>query len=335
MRRFRRPDFTVPTLADTGVAGRKKRAQRSAFEDPHKKQVPLTFADHWNRPDVRGLLHAMQGRICAYCLTERPLDVDHFRPKGTYWWLAYEPDNYLLGCTACNRDRKGTSFPLRAGAVRVTYETRRKLGDEQRLLLNPAEDDVERLFSLGDDPTCPILPTAELDAADREQVQSVIDLFGLNLDATVRSKRSRAHEAAVRALEQGRWNELRRMAMRHLEHSFPARLLLTKIAPEHLPSEREELVDLTGVLWADLRFHIHEIRNLIVRGKKPRPLDLRQVDVYCWSLLVLQREEVVRERLAELLTLETDELAEIMVGEFQRVAKSSSVSGRIVGVIES
>ena len=114
----------------------------------------------------------MQGRICAYCLTERPLDVEHFRPKGAidgddahpgYWWLAYEAENYLLACTACNRDRKGTRFPLATGAVRVTYETRHTLASERRILLDPGEDEVENFFELTDNPTCRILLAQALD----------------------------------------------------------------------------------------------------------------------------------------------------------------------------
>jgi 5-methylcytosine-specific restriction endonuclease McrA len=110
MRRIQRPSYVVPTLSETGVAGKKRQSHCDDYEI--RKVTPQHFPDYWKKPDVRGLLHAMQGRICAYCLVERPLDVEHFRPKSHYWWLAYEPANLLLGCTACNRDRKVNQFPL-------------------------------------------------------------------------------------------------------------------------------------------------------------------------------------------------------------------------------
>jgi hypothetical protein len=58
---------------------------------------------------------------CAYC--EAPTstvahgDVEHFRPKDIYWWLAYCYFNYAYGCQVCNQSNKGTKFPLREGGV--------------------------------------------------------------------------------------------------------------------------------------------------------------------------------------------------------------------------
>jgi hypothetical protein len=53
---------------------------------------------------------------CAYC--EAPTsavahgDVEHFRPKSKYWWLAYCYDNYLFSCQICNQLFKKDEFPL-------------------------------------------------------------------------------------------------------------------------------------------------------------------------------------------------------------------------------
>lgn len=109
--RLRRPAATPPTLRDTGKGG------ITAAEHVRKRAMApgaeLRFPGHWNEPDVRGALHAMQGIACAYC--QRQLDdergqVDHFRPKGggkeaggsNYWWLAYSFDNCFLSCGTCN-----------------------------------------------------------------------------------------------------------------------------------------------------------------------------------------------------------------------------------------
>ena len=58
------------------------------------------------------------GGKCAYC--ESPTDtvahgdVEHFRPKSKYWWLAYCYDNYVYCCQICNQVHKGDEFPIHA-----------------------------------------------------------------------------------------------------------------------------------------------------------------------------------------------------------------------------
>jgi hypothetical protein len=56
---------------------------------------------------------------CAYCEADTSVvahgDVEHFRPKSAYWWLAYCYDNYTYSCQICNQIYKGDQFP-RAGA---------------------------------------------------------------------------------------------------------------------------------------------------------------------------------------------------------------------------
>lgn len=60
------------------------------------------------------------GGKCAYC--ESPTDsvahgdVEHYRPKSKYWWLAYCYDNFLYACQICNQVHKGDEFPVHATA---------------------------------------------------------------------------------------------------------------------------------------------------------------------------------------------------------------------------
>ncbi len=53
---------------------------------------------------------------CAYCETPTRVvaygDVEHFRPKSIYWWLAYSYENYLPSCGACNQEYKRDLFEL-------------------------------------------------------------------------------------------------------------------------------------------------------------------------------------------------------------------------------
>lgn len=58
---------------------------------------------------------------CAYC--EAPTahvawgDVEHYRPKSRYWWLAYCYDNYLYSCQVCNQGFKGNNFPVEVEGI--------------------------------------------------------------------------------------------------------------------------------------------------------------------------------------------------------------------------
>jgi hypothetical protein len=65
------------------------------------------------------LLRETSGK-CAYCEASFTAvsfgDVEHFRPKSVYWWLAYCYDNYLASCQICNQSFKRDLFPLQASS---------------------------------------------------------------------------------------------------------------------------------------------------------------------------------------------------------------------------
>jgi len=147
VRSLRRPEVKLPTLTVGAGANEALRHLKDREADP---SVHLDFPAYWNKPDVRGALYAMHGHVCAFCLSELPRgdrgDVEHFRPKSLYFWLAYVFGNYLLSCSKCNRIFKGDVFPLRPGARRVGYSDRADLATEERLFLDPAEDLVEDLL---------------------------------------------------------------------------------------------------------------------------------------------------------------------------------------------
>jgi uncharacterized protein (TIGR02646 family) len=93
------------------------------------------------------LVQIFQGK-CAYC--ETPLDlgvatVDQFRPKSVYWWLAYEWENMIPACQACNVT-KSSRFPIAGPKAEGPDDD---LSLEQPLLLdptNPADDPNEHLY---------------------------------------------------------------------------------------------------------------------------------------------------------------------------------------------
>ena len=58
---------------------------------------------------------------CAYCETPMSVvsygDVEHYRPKSKYWWLAYCLDNYLASCAICNQKFKSAHFKVEGGKM--------------------------------------------------------------------------------------------------------------------------------------------------------------------------------------------------------------------------
>lgn len=65
---------------------------------------------------AKGQLKRESNGKCAYCDASTDTvahgDVEHFRPKSLYWWLAYCYDNYLFACQICNQTFKGNNFPV-------------------------------------------------------------------------------------------------------------------------------------------------------------------------------------------------------------------------------
>lgn len=96
-------------------------------------------------------LWTSQYHKCCYCEARIPRgynDVEHYRPKAEadrspgctsthgYWWLAFNWDNLLFACPACNRSNKNSKFPLEVGCQSLIPEDKSP-GNESPLLLDP------------------------------------------------------------------------------------------------------------------------------------------------------------------------------------------------------
>lgn len=168
---------------------------------------PSWFSRHYRDKAVYDAFEKIFHRKCAYCeAIDNTLDVEHFRPKAGvaeeplhdgYYWLAYEWTNLLPSCTACNKclkDRgqgpgrgKSVQFPLRAGSPRAFLPTD-KLEEEQRLLLNPCEDEPNEHLRL--------LPDGMLEPKT-EMGQTSIDVYFLNQTTKVSRRKSNLDRLAI------------------------------------------------------------------------------------------------------------------------------------------
>ena len=115
LKRNRRADV-VPA----GLRGEKRKEKEmkllrhlaggGTFDEPFWKSI----GGYW-RPAREELFQETEWK-CAYCESlkeqETEGDVEHFRPKSKYWWLACCYDNYLFACKTCNSDWKGNAFPI-------------------------------------------------------------------------------------------------------------------------------------------------------------------------------------------------------------------------------
>jgi uncharacterized protein (TIGR02646 family) len=88
------------------------KAQREFLRDPSRKHVFKSA--YWKSAKVQ-LKKESNGK-CAYCEANTEIvaygDVEHYRPKSIYWWLAYTYDNFLYCCQICNQTYKRNNFPF-------------------------------------------------------------------------------------------------------------------------------------------------------------------------------------------------------------------------------
>jgi uncharacterized protein (TIGR02646 family) len=75
------------------------------------------YNERYKQDDVKTALKNIYHKKCAFCEQQVELrHVEHYRPKDTYYWLAFSWDNLLLACPLCNTN-KGTNFDLLGIAI--------------------------------------------------------------------------------------------------------------------------------------------------------------------------------------------------------------------------
>jgi len=156
------------------------------------KPISVDFPSHW-LPEPRKLLWEHQNHKCCYCERERDekreSDLEHFRPKAGlqedpvhygYWWLAYDWDNYLFSCKACNQEHKKNQFPLLDGGIRAMGPADNLLS-ENPILINPFDDNPEQFIGFDWEDSNGFFVKATATATDaNERGKKTILIVGLN-----------------------------------------------------------------------------------------------------------------------------------------------------------
>jgi uncharacterized protein (TIGR02646 family) len=82
------------------------------------------YNSRYKTRDIKRILISLYKNKCAYCEQKvESFHVEHYRPKQTYFWLAYSWDNLISACAYCN-EYKSTDFqvtqPRATLAVNIT-----------------------------------------------------------------------------------------------------------------------------------------------------------------------------------------------------------------------
>jgi HNH endonuclease len=315
MKRIRRPNVLLPTLQPTGIGGKEATRRETLFNTSHNLgDVNTEFTTYWGNADVRGALWAMHGRSCVYCDRELPGndrgDVEHFRPKSIYWWLAYSFENYLLACSVCNSAYKGEKFPLLPHRKPYNFSMKAKLVKERRALIDPVADSTDGWFGI-EVPAdwkrqgFPITINSGIGRIENKRCEATRTFFRLNVDPELRKARLITVHVALNLIEKANAGdvaseeELRKKAVRFSPHSFAVRqAIMFKGRPDYLPSYEEEVEWLIDDLVEILQFALDALAD-----EPGNTSEQNRRDRCAWALAVLMKDppalstEAIRTRL--------------------------------------
>jgi uncharacterized protein (TIGR02646 family) len=159
MIRVFRPAAPPAVLTVDGVAKSQKHCEEYASGTREFQFDPKIYGHE----DVKQALVTMHHGKCCYCESHvrhtSPGTIDHYRPKAAsqqrlgaplirpgYYWLAYNWENLLFSCPACNQTYKRNQFPLRDDAQRALSHLN-ALVREEALLIDPSTDNPAEFIS--------------------------------------------------------------------------------------------------------------------------------------------------------------------------------------------
>lgn len=127
----------------------------------HKRRLELinkkkyidkdSFNNRYKTDDIREKLVSIYNHKCAFCEQKvEQYNIEHFRPKKIYYWLAYSWDNLILACHYCN-NYKGIDFEIEGKRAKCpklkelkginTISSRKYDFQEHPKLINPEKTD--------------------------------------------------------------------------------------------------------------------------------------------------------------------------------------------------
>jgi uncharacterized protein (TIGR02646 family) len=96
----------IPTLSKNTHTKRMELIDLGSYIDKDE------FNSRYKKEDIKNELNSIYKNKCAFC--EQKIEqyhIEHYRPKKTYYWLAFSWDNLIMACATCNQN-KGINFEL-------------------------------------------------------------------------------------------------------------------------------------------------------------------------------------------------------------------------------
>ena len=138
------------------------------------KTPKLKIKSKWK--ETKPQLTAESHGKCAYCETSFVAvafgDVEHYRPKSVYWWLAYVYDNYLVSCAICNQSFKGNKF-IRKGQILPAPEINKTMDEDtlkdvaKSAIPDPLDLDQVELFEKAHRKEEPLIPNPYIEKPEK------------------------------------------------------------------------------------------------------------------------------------------------------------------------
>ncbi len=192
MRRIDNVGLSVPAGWEARCKDAKCRLAAKQIKPDNRRQI-------WK--DMKDALAERSHDKCWYCeiVQERSdNNVDHFRPKALYSWLAFELSNFRYACTYCNSlhknpntgetGGKGDHFPLVDESKRATVEGEED--NESPLLLDPCRSQDPGQMDFRDDgQPCARYPNH---ATRKLRAETSIRCYHLDSQALVEKRRELA-----------------------------------------------------------------------------------------------------------------------------------------------
>lgn len=186
------PDYLQSESVDLAI---EKLDEFYASPNRNQKRYHFPFNKEIDN-ELKKYLHPVFHGKCGYCETkiENPNagTADRFRPhngvrdkndyhQDLYWWLTFEWDNLIYCCKTCNQ-YKANYFPIRG---KRAFSDKDDLSGENKLLLNPCEDDPEKHFYYDEiGHIC----------SDTDEGNQTIELLRLNRTSLVESRKAAKKE---------------------------------------------------------------------------------------------------------------------------------------------
>lgn len=194
--------------------------------DAERRQFIRNHDGFWSR--VKPFLEQMSEGKCWYSEVKDVasyLQVDHFRPKNGYWWLAFKLANYRLAGAVMNV-HKSNAFPLGENSFQALCPT-----DDETLenciLLDPCSQLDPCLLTF--DEYGSAVPACSEGSFDHRRARDSIKLYHLNHEPLAESRRGvwldcedRLNKAAAIMLHEGRARAATNERLKQIVHDLKA-----------------------------------------------------------------------------------------------------------------